>query len=919
MPIETPKPHIDQFKVDAFEMENWLSVGTMIANVYEHLKALDSYPLSYRFKYSDFLRNGPAEEVSIDALSSQDDEEMPMAGFNETEIIAAEQPQPNEEDAPTEANPENGTPDAAKCGNSINADGANSVDGSNDDSDAPTTTGDDEPKSAGRPKSRRRGSDLKSLEPWCFWDRNRKYSQRQKNKQLERMENDTTVNAYLRKILKAHFEESFDGESPFHPGQKYAELCKSSASDGANDDCPLDGSLEQFQRATSELYGAFVDRVKCTDMDAMDLVKLWTLFMSKCWNRKLPDGLIDLYKKLYRYYTDHFDLSAWNQLQDADFQDAFRMTLFYLELKHAAALKTAKVDTKNELDDEWIRIFHPFTFYSGMAELDESDAESMRHQIRSMWLQYCVSRYEYDLQRSVNCLETIKDLIQCGDHMLRLHLPNNDQHQSISLAIIDELTVTLERTISLNNVRQLYLAKSYEELICVLKDSLAITTRAINATSTVMKVSTQFEIILECFWNVELFDECLVWCERCLKYALDSFGAVAKNAAAYQEWANNVTFILTYIEALITEKSYSILRCLNAYSSRLVQSVVHIVTLQLDAAQERNANHLHPIDLKRPWIILHHIVQREDDMRSRRANKKSALGRSESTDSSGTHESEGEPDEEEAIPSSIAILFTAHEYLGARMWCTKDLGRLLLFGLELIVPLLRTPYLEPFYDAVREYLEQMTYCLYGYPAKRARLKHIEEHDAQNVELQWKHAALLYDLYRPDVFPEFNSYKNDSISAEMEQLLQKIVALMPDDLDLSKQATEMERFIGGELAQLPEALDILPSRIATIYYLLADHYFKNRDLPKAIKYYTLDLSNCPVRVDAWAGIALSKASMMETKFNSFTSIPTKEWLQQSEEVLRCFQQCLAIGGDSVLVRLARFYGNFNAYEALDLQI
>lgn len=155
-----------------------------------------------------------------------------------------------------------------------------------------------------------------------------------------------------------------------------------------------------------------------------------------------------------------------------------------------------------------------------------------------------------------------------------------------------------------------------------------------------------------------------------------------------------------------------------------------------------------------PWVILHHILQREEDLTPK-------IDRKLSTDSAGTDGSlEGEEELGETIPNSIMIFFTAHEYLGARSWCTKDAGKLLLYTLDVVVPRLRTPYLEPFREFIAEYLEQVTYCLYGYPAKKARVKHIEEHDAQNVDLTWDHAVQLFDLYRPDQLPEFNSYKYD---------------------------------------------------------------------------------------------------------------------------------------------------------------
>lgn len=154
------------------------------------------------------------------------------------------------------------------------------------------------------------------------------------------------------------------------------------------------------------------------------------------------------------------------------------------------------------------------------------------------------------------------------------------------------------------------------------------------------------------------------------------------------------------------------------------------------------------------------------------------------------------------------------------------------------------------------------------------------------------------LYHTNQF-KLNSYRNDSITTEMEQLLQKIVALIPADIDPSSRSIELEKFIRGE-TDLPQPLDILPYRINSIYYLLADHYFKNQDFLKAVQYYILDLSNFPTRFDAWVGLALSKASIMERKLNDCTTMQTKESIQQSEEVLRCFEQCLKLNRQTISV-------------------
>lgn len=167
----------------------------------------------------------------------------------------------------------------------------------------------------------------------------------------------------------------------------------------------------------------------------------------------------------------------------------------------------------------------------------------------------------------------------------------------------------------------------------------------------------------------------------------------------------------------------------------------------------------------------------------------------------------------------------------------------------------------------------MTFCLYGYPQKKARSRHLEDHEATNVELTWAKAVQAFDLYKPECLPEINSYKLDSITADLEQFFLKIVALMPNELDPTPATTKILEFIkGNDFETLEPAHTSLPYKIRCIFYLLADYYFKNRDFSKAIKYYTLDLTISPTRFDSWAGMALSKASKIETRLNGL--IPLK---------------------------------------------
>lgn len=203
-------------------------------------------------------------------------------------------------------------------------------------------------------------------------------------------------------------------------------------------------------------------------------------------------------------------------------------------------------------------LFNHIVFHSGLYDFDALDAITLKYQMRINWLQYCLSRYEYDLRRSVNCLETIRDLITARDTTFVLSLPNQANNSRIDVKTANETIVLLERMINLNNAHQLYSDQQYGELVEILKDSLVNTTKAKTVKNLVMKLSEQFEIILECFWNLQLTEECLIWCERCLKYALDQFLSVSSHSQLYGEWAKSINFILTYIEAIILDESYLI-------------------------------------------------------------------------------------------------------------------------------------------------------------------------------------------------------------------------------------------------------------------------------------------------------------------------------------------------------------------------
>lgn len=142
---------------------------------------------------------------------------------------------------------------------------------------------------------------------------------------------------------------------------------------------------------------------------------------------------------------------------------------------------------------------------------------------------------------------------------------------------------------------------------------------------------------------------------------------------------------------------------------------------------------------------------------------------------------------------------------------------------------------------------------------------MQDHNVDPLPLTWKHAQQLYEFYQPKSLPEFDSYRFDSISNEMEQLLLRILALVPSELDPQKILPHVMEYLNGQSDALSASIEF-PHKVSAVYYLLGDYYLKQHDPAKGLKYFFLDLCLNPYRLDTWADMALAMASQLETKLN-----------------------------------------------------
>uniref|UniRef100_A0A0A1X5G6 Calcineurin-binding protein cabin-1 n=1 Tax=Zeugodacus cucurbitae TaxID=28588 RepID=A0A0A1X5G6_ZEUCU len=735
---------------------------------------------------------------------------------------------------------------------------------------------------ANKTKPRRRCSDLHFLEQWG-WHKNRRYNSRKKVA-TDRVEVDTTLKGILRKIFAKYSNVNFDAEWPFgtvnNNDKLVDEKCKT---------CKEIMSNEAFQEITRAAFDEFVAKIEAKSLDPPLLVFEWLKNISAFWTKAVPDDIRVLYLEIFCIYLDNFDCSPWNQKSVEDIEIFYRISILYLEFNY-----TIKRAQDADLSTIWKQVFDQLAFRSGTALVALGQAFN-QYKLRLINLEYLWFDIRNELDKCIACLEHQADIVSLfDDNEYILHLPNLNT-KCITKYVLQEAITDFKRRISLSKIPKLFEEEKWQEIVQILTENLCNDVEIENCENWVKNFKTQVEILLQSLWNLTAFEDCMKWAEKCLHFSIVKYMKEANKIRQQELWSVALNYIYSYIEVLILNEGTDILLCLEETLARLVQNTICVLSFHLDANQpiDKNSNPEHELNMKRPFVILHQILLSDENNTLTVAKCKN------NTDVE---------EEEDPLPGSFTLLFTAHEFLGKFQACTRNSGDFLHYILDVIVPIIRAPLYDSCRDTLYEYLEQVTFCLYGYPQKKARSRHLEDHEATNVELTWAKAVQVFDLYKPECLPEINSYKLDSITADLEQFFLKIVALMPTELDPTPATTKILEFIkGNDFETLEPAHTSLPYKIRCIFYLLADYYFKNRDFSKAIKYYTLDLTISPTRFDSWAGMALSKASKIETRLNGLTPLNPNNVLAESEDTIRCFEMCICLNRQQTLLWIE--YGSF----------
>ncbi|XP_032085829.1 calcineurin-binding protein cabin-1 isoform X4 [Thamnophis elegans] len=657
----------------------------------------------------------------------------------------------------------------------------------------------------------------------------------------------------------------------------------------------------------------------------LELMMRYLKVISQKFLVKWPPGLPEVVLNIYNNWRKHSSSLPNPLLRDCHNQhirEMMLMSLSCMELQLDQWLlakgKSSMVSPRNgpaaSLANGKFGPDFPGTHFLGDL-LQLSFASSQRDLFEKSWLQFAVRVYwlkarflalQGEMEQALENYDVCTQMLQHSaalkadsdsDKRMVIRLPNLHVDSMVSLEEIDKNLKSLERCQSLEELQRLYEAGDYRAVVQLLRPTLCLNgdsrTEHLELAISIPERPAQLLLLQDSLLRLKDYQQCLECSEVALNEAFQQM-INTTTASAKEEWVATVTQLLQGISHSLSANSSSLsevsaLPNLTRFSHNLIQIIDSSMVVQEEPKEPFVSSVL-------PWIILHQIIQHEEENIQPLYCQHEKL----QNPQEGVSPIQDTP----MLPPSLMLLNTAHEYLGRRSWCCNSDGALLKFYVRVLQKELLASTTEdthPYKEELETALEQCFYCLYGFPSKKSKARYLEEHSTQQVELIWEDSLFMFEYFKPKTLPEFDSYKTSTVSADLANLLKKMATIVPQTDKPMLRLEEVSSYIEGTLSKvpsLPEGADFSPPVVTELYYLLADYHFKNKEQSKAIKFYMHDICICPNRFDSWAGMALARASRIQDKLNSNELKSDSLIWKQSTPVLSCFKRALEIDGSNL---------------------
>ncbi|GLV33874.1 hypothetical protein CBL_11242 [Carabus blaptoides fortunei] len=779
-----------------------------------------------------------------------------------------------------------------------------------------------EEKTKSKTPNRRRRNSLSFLQPWAW------HSKRKSARKLGKNDRDDTIEGALRRIIPNNILPN--GLKT----DRYKHL--SALEDDSMNTMDLYKLFVEDQEAVDSPVPTFIDKSEAekyfgTQQETDDVDKFWKHNWERCdvisllekyvttlaalWEHVWPETLRTIYVEAYEMYREHFDHPHVfsESVEFAELKTDTLITLLYSELifdtVQTCLNKNANVQDIKRLPCSSLSIMELVC-----TRKSDWSADYLKTNLRLHWLKANIYMAENKNDLAIRSLNSIIYLIMTfaetnDEFYLILH--NCSCNNLITLHSAEKQLKSLEMCQKLACLESLFENKNFTEVITILKETFKLTTMPKFKTKVDRPV--QIVMLLHALWLTDR-QECFIWSEICLNESLPMFYKTHAQPDSYdhKRWALVVVKCMVLLEACIKEESIIILDSVKDTQTRLAENLTSIICHQLNSKSMENCTKMQ-METVKPWILLHYILQREEHRvqakRSARHCKNSDDSDDEQMTPSAEKSDDSEEDEDKDVPPSVSILFSAHEFLGRRGWCLQSDGELLLFLVDVVLYRLNAPIFEGIKEKIQIHIEQAFFCLYQHPSKKNKVsRHLADHNVDPLSLKWDRAQQLYEFYQPEILPEFDSLRRySSISNEMEQLLLRILALVPPEHDPNASLAKVTDFVNGQTDTMPESVEF-PYKVSAVYYLLGDYYLKMHEIVKGLKYFYLDLCINPTRLDTWADMALAMASQLETKLNHCESFRNEsEFLDKVRSAQVCFKQSLELSNGHSMLWIE--YGNF----------
>ncbi|PRD36635.1 UNVERIFIED_CONTAM: Cabin1 [Trichonephila clavipes] len=538
----------------------------------------------------------------------------------------------------------------------------------------------------------------------------------------------------------------------------------------------------------------------------------------------------------------------------------FKVDKWYLSTGHSmsfspkASAGTAFQNGNNSIGND----FHSDMEFLVMLTVrrDVLEKDWLNFSARALWLKAKFHSLEGEIELAICCMEKLSDVL-CQENDIKITIQNSGFSNLVTADKVQQQLESLQRCQSLEEVQRLYEHSDYEAVQSSLEG--------------VPERHAQLLLLQNSLLKLERYRECVYWSEVSFNEALQQFMNAARS-----DWSETMAHLLLGLDKCINLDSKYLRQLEEPRLVRLTQNLILVIVIQMENYDFSSDNASLLVVL--PWKILFHLILNEEKRTPKKAAKVDLLS--------------------SAMPSSLMLLFSAHEYLGRRSWCTAADGLLLFHIIDVSMTELQdtTGKSYLYKEELEAGLEQCIYCLYGHPHKRTRAKHLQEHSARQIPLTWEKACLIFQYFKPNVLPEFDSYRTSTVSAELESLLKRISALVPPEQDPTTRVDNYTAYIEGVTEKCPEAPfkdKPVSDAVKDLYYLLGDYYFKNKEFSKAIKFYLMDICINPDRQDSWAGMALSRSSQLDQKLNSYELRNESTIYRKSATALKCFEHSLEL--------------------------